>query len=83
MNTLPQEKLDSNLLQSISKIDLSIPKVLANEPAIGPGGVANGVYADYQEEALLHLFLHHRICCCPLRPWTDNPDTPANPGPFL
>ena len=32
-------------------VDLSVPKVLANEPAIGPGGVANGVYSDYQEEA--------------------------------
>ena len=32
-------------------VDLSIPDVLANEPAIGPGGVANGVYKDYQEEA--------------------------------
>lgn len=32
-------------------VDLSVPKVLANEPAIGPGGVANGVYKDYQEEA--------------------------------
>lgn len=32
-------------------VDLSVPEVLANEPAIGPGGVANGVYADYQEEA--------------------------------
>ena len=32
-------------------VDLSIPKVLADEPAIGPNGVVNGVYADYQEEA--------------------------------
>ena len=32
-------------------IDLSIPEVLANEPAIGPGGIPNGVYGDYQEEA--------------------------------
>lgn len=32
-------------------VDLSVPEVLANEPAIGPGGIANGVYADYQEEA--------------------------------
>ena len=32
-------------------VDLSVPNVLANEPAIGPGGVPNGVYADYQEEA--------------------------------
>lgn len=32
-------------------VDLSIPEVLANEPAIGPEGVINGVYADYQEEA--------------------------------
>ena len=39
------------ILFSSIGVDLSIPKVLANEPAIGPGGVANGVYADYQEEA--------------------------------
>ena len=32
-------------------VDLSIPKVLADEPAIGPNGVPNGVYGDYQEEA--------------------------------
>lgn len=32
-------------------VDLSIPKVLADKPAIGPQGVANGVYADYQDEA--------------------------------
>ena len=32
-------------------VDLSIPDVLKDEPAIGPGGVANGVYGDYQEEA--------------------------------
>ena len=32
-------------------VDLSIPEVLFNEPAIGPNGVANGVYGDYQEEA--------------------------------
>ena len=32
-------------------VDLSVPDVLANEPAVGPGGVASGVYADYQEEA--------------------------------
>ena len=32
-------------------VDLSVPNVLKNEPAIGPGGVANGVYGDYQEEA--------------------------------
>lgn len=39
------------ILFSSIGVDLSIPKVLANEPAIGPGGIANGVYADYQEEA--------------------------------
>lgn len=39
------------ILFSSIGVDLSIPEVLANEPAIGPGGVANGVYADYQEEA--------------------------------
>lgn len=32
-------------------VDLSIPKVLADKPAIGPQGIPNGVYADYQEEA--------------------------------
>lgn len=32
-------------------VDLSVPDVLADKPAIGPGGVANGVYKDYQEEA--------------------------------
>ena len=32
-------------------IDMSIPEVLKNEPAIGPGGVVSGVYGDYQEEA--------------------------------
>ena len=32
-------------------VDLSIPDILADEPAIGPGGVANGTYKDYQEEA--------------------------------
>lgn len=32
-------------------VDLSVPDVLKDEPAIGPGGVANGVYGDYQEEA--------------------------------
>ena len=32
-------------------VDLSIPKVLADKPAIGPGGIANGTYKDYQEEA--------------------------------
>ena len=39
------------ILFSSIGVDLSIPKVLANEPAIGPSGIANGVYADYQEEA--------------------------------
>lgn len=39
------------ILFSSIGVDLSIPEALANEPAIGPGGVANGVYADYQEEA--------------------------------
>ena len=32
-------------------VDLSIPKVLADKQAIGPQGVPNGVYADYQDEA--------------------------------
>lgn len=39
------------ILFSSIGVDLSIPEVLANEPAIGPNGVAHGVYADYQEEA--------------------------------
>lgn len=32
-------------------IDLSVPDVLKDEPAIGPGGIEVGVYGDYQEEA--------------------------------
>jgi len=40
-------------------VDLSIPKVLADKPAIGPQGIPNGVYADYQEEADL---LFKAIC---------------------
>lgn len=32
-------------------LDLSIPDVLKNEPAIGPEGVVNGIYGDYQNEA--------------------------------
>ena len=32
-------------------VDLSIPKVLADKPAIGPQGIPNGVYGDYQDEA--------------------------------
>lgn len=32
-------------------IDLSCPDVLKDEPAIGPEGVENGTYKDYQEEA--------------------------------
>ena len=32
-------------------VDLSVPEVLKDKPAIGPGGVSNGVYGDYQEEA--------------------------------
>ena len=39
------------ILFSSIGVDLSIPDVLKNEPAIGPEGVANGVYGDYQEEA--------------------------------
>ena len=39
------------ILFSSIGVDLSIPDVLKNEPAIGPGGIANGVYKDYQEEA--------------------------------
>lgn len=39
------------ILFSSIGVDLSIPDVLKNEPAIGPGGVANGVYGDYQDEA--------------------------------
>ena len=38
------------LFSSIA-LDLSIPKVLENEPAISFGGVAIGTYKDYQEEA--------------------------------
>ncbi len=32
-------------------LDMRIPDELKNEPAIGIGGVPNGVYADYQNEA--------------------------------
>lgn len=39
------------ILFSSIGVDLSIPDTLKNEPAIGPNGVANGVYGDYQEEA--------------------------------
>lgn len=39
------------ILFSSIGLDLSIPDVLKNEPAIGPGGVPNGVYGDYQAEA--------------------------------
>ena len=39
------------ILFSSIGVDLSIPDVLKNEPAIGPNGVPNGVYGDYQEEA--------------------------------
>lgn len=39
------------ILFSSIGVDLSVPEVLADEPAIGPNGVANGVYKDYQEEA--------------------------------
>ena len=38
------------LFSSIA-LDLSIPPVLADEPAISFGGVAIGTYKDYQEEA--------------------------------
>ena len=32
-------------------MDLSIPKVLADEPAVAPNGVYDGVYKDYKNEA--------------------------------
>lgn len=32
-------------------MDLSTPQVLVNEPAVGPGGVIDGVYKDYKNEA--------------------------------
>lgn len=32
-------------------MDLNIPDVLKDEPAIGPQGIPKGIYADYQEEA--------------------------------
>lgn len=32
-------------------VDLSIPDVLKDEPAIGPNGIEIGLYKDYQEEA--------------------------------
>lgn len=39
------------ILFSSIALDLSCPKVLADEPAICPEGVVNGTYKDYQEEA--------------------------------
>ena len=39
------------ILFSSIGVDLSVPDVLKDEPAIGPSGIANGVYGDYQEEA--------------------------------
>lgn len=39
------------ILFSSIGVDLSIPDVLKDEPAIGPNGVPNGTYSDYQEEA--------------------------------
>lgn len=39
------------ILFSSIGVDLSVPEVLANEPAIGPSGIPHGVYSDYQEEA--------------------------------
>lgn len=38
------------LFSSIA-LDLSIPDLLKDKPAIGPNGVVNGVYGDYQQEA--------------------------------
>ena len=32
-------------------VDLSVPKVLADEPAVCPSGIINGTYKDYQEQA--------------------------------
>lgn len=32
-------------------LDMSIPDILKDEPAIGIGGIANGTYKDYQNEA--------------------------------
>lgn len=32
-------------------MDLSTPKVLANEPAIAPNGVVDGIYSDYKNES--------------------------------
>ena len=41
----------SQILFSSISLDLSIPDLLKNKPAIGPNGVVNGVYGDYQQEA--------------------------------
>lgn len=41
----------NQVLFSSIGMDLSVPKVLANEPAISFGGVPIGTYKDYQEEA--------------------------------
>lgn len=32
-------------------LDMSVPDILKDEPAIGIGGIANGTYKDYQNEA--------------------------------
>jgi len=39
------------ILFSSIGLDLSIPDILKDEPAVGPSGVINGVYGDYQNEA--------------------------------
>lgn len=41
----------SQILFSSISLDLSIPDLLKDKPAIGPNGVVNGVYGDYQQEA--------------------------------
>lgn len=41
------------VLFSSLALDLSTPDVLADEPAVGPGGVEIGTYKDYSEEANL------------------------------
>lgn len=52
-----------NTVFSSINLDLSIPKFMADLPAVGPGGKAIGTYSDYYEEslrftgALLDVFL--------------------------
>ena len=50
-NTLLAPFCKGQVLFSSIALDLSVPPVLADEPAISFGGVSIGTYKDYQEEA--------------------------------